>query len=151
MGSTIRSGTHTYMIDVEKLEVTSLSRTDTNWVQVDRCGHVHMYFPPDKPYNPSQRYTLPTLVAVHECAFWDDGEPYTRTHYECAICRERVHPGTTSDEYRQYIPLKTFSVDGAVVSEYEFYDAIAGDIGLPPEYRSYAWFRLPDLKPKEQG
>jgi hypothetical protein len=75
-------------VDGEAIDVTCMSRTDTNWRHVDSRGHVHCWYEgeqPAKSYRPSRRYHLPTLTLIVDYPEADDYPAVT--HYECSACR----------------------------------------------------------------
>ncbi len=131
--NTIRSPKgHTFYAHCDMLDVTSMSRPNTAWTHVDAEGHEHRWYMPlneqQTPaaayrYDPQVRYTLPTLVKVHDgWDYWEDGERTERWHYACKTCGEPVRPGYKADDYEQYIPgIKSYYVDGQLVRREEFF------------------------------
>lgn len=127
---------HTYRVESEPFDVTSLSRPDPQWVHVDAHGHEHRWYlngQPASSYSPSARYELPTLVVVREPTVIDEwGDEWTPSHYECVVCRVTVNPGTTADTCRQFVPgLRSYFLDDARVDEPTFMAAAKAD-GLIP-------------------
>ena len=72
----------------EMFDVTSLSRPDPSWKYTDKAGHVHQWHVDGQPatsYNPTKRYTVPTLVQITDVEPTD--ECPGQYHYECRECR----------------------------------------------------------------
>ena len=123
MNTVFRHNGHTYQIQTELLEVTSLSRPDLRWSFTDAAGHTHRWSPCDAPYDPSTSYTVPTTRIVQGEPYWcvDCAEDHQDSLRVCARCGEVITPGTTSDETRQFIPgMKRAFIDGVPVSKEEF-------------------------------
>ncbi len=107
------------------IDVTSMSRVDPSWRFVDPAGHEHRWYANGQPattYSPSQHYDLPTLIVVHDgLGYYEDGEEYELSHYECPQCGAHVRPGTCADSTTQYIGgLCHCRINGEFVSEDEF-------------------------------
>ncbi len=135
---------HTFDIQREMIDVTSLSRPDERWRFVDAAGHEHSWrFMRDgveiQGYNPQAQADVPTVTFVQDGVHWyDDTEsavPYG--HHECSICRERVSPAYRADDHRQYIAgLTSHYIDGQYVSREEFIDqAVAAGIAKREDFK----------------
>lgn len=120
----VKTAQHTFEMECEPIEVTSISRPDERWAYTDPSGHMHRWEWEDdkREYRPGVSASVPTVryvvdgVDVDEC-----GDEHEYGHHECVLCGAHVTIGTTADTCRQYMPgLKTYRVDGAIVSEAEF-------------------------------
>lgn len=110
-------------IEVEQIDVTTMTEPDPNWTFIDAAGHFHAY---------TKDFALPTLkrvemfvavepdtddddepVAGELDEFWDEGEAdYSYTELHCRICDENIVPGTRSTMGRKSVPgRKSWSVD----------------------------------------
>ena len=92
------------------IEVTSISRPDTNWSFTDKAGHLHRWHKrgdlvPATSYYGGYAYEVPTLKWVIDGVEYDsDGEPFNVGHSECIQCGEHIQPGKCADSTRQFIP-----------------------------------------------
>lgn len=107
------------------LEVTSLSRPNTNWLFIDAYGHEHRWYDglePATSYRPEVEYTTPTLVRVLDKTEYDeDGEPFYIYRWDCVECHETITRGFIGDDCRQFIPgIRWYQIDGRHVSPEEF-------------------------------
>lgn len=131
---------NTYRIERSMLEVTSMSRPDTDWKVLDAHGHEHRWYVesggPDghhisaSRYSPQHRYITPTLNWIHErFAYYEDGSRYSIGHYACAQCGERIeNPRTKADDCEQYVPgLARYYVNDRSVQPEEFKRLVEGD------------------------
>lgn len=85
----IRFPTGVLRIETLRIEVTSnLPRPDPHWRYTDAQGHQHT----------RTDSTYPTLQLVNEPTHWceDCEDEHTFQHYECAICKETIRPGSIS-------------------------------------------------------
>jgi hypothetical protein len=139
--SIVRTADHTFRVESDLVDVTSMHRPDPSWLFTDANGHTHRWFLGDKPavnYSPSDRYTLPSLSWVEDPpTFTEDGDEIPQGHYVCAACGETIRPGYTADDTQQFMPgLKRYYLDDRPVSEPVFMEA-AKSAGLltasPPE------------------
>jgi hypothetical protein len=88
---------------------SSGARPDPRWQATDSNGHFHAR---------AKDETYPTLKTRSEHAPCDgscggvcQGEGYTVTHYDCAICGEEVEPGSIPGPYSVVVPgLASWSV-----------------------------------------
>jgi hypothetical protein len=112
----------TFQIVADPVEVTSLRRPDPSWRFTDAAGHEHRWYADGQPadgYQPTKRYTVPSIVRVEDEPASDDYPAIS--HDECLLCRARVKPGYTADTHAQFIPgIRRCYINGQPVSEDEF-------------------------------
>lgn len=125
--SVIHIGNDLFEYGCDMVDVTSISRPDTNWRFVDKADHEHRWHVVGKgvatSYDPNNRHEVPGLVWVKDGVEYldDDGEPHYYGHSECAVCGDRVNPGYTPDDTRQFIPgLRYYRINGKHVDRDEF-------------------------------
>lgn len=144
MGSTHRIGGHTFDYRCNMVDVTSMSRPDTDWRFTDKEGHLHHWFIngviPEQ-YRPDNKYQLDSLVWVKDGEeYWeDDSEPHDVGHHECRWCGEHITPRYRADDHTQYIAgLQHYRIDGVTVDKDEFMQRLeqartaALNRGVPP-------------------
>lgn len=74
-------------VDVELIPITTnIPEPDPAWRFVDGEGHGHFYDPTAKNYPTLRWVSLPCTMGHDDC----DSEGY----HECAVCGERITPGT---------------------------------------------------------
>jgi len=118
-------GGHTFEVQCDMIDVTSMSRPDTDWRYTCRGGGLHAWYRDQAPassYRPEARYHTPTLRWVHDgWGYYEDGERYEIGHHECAQCGEHITPRRTADTSQQFVPgLRHYFADGVPVSKEEF-------------------------------
>ena len=133
-GNKLHANGHTWEVYMEPVEVTSLHRPDPDWTFTDSAGHIHRWDPPGA-YRPLVHYSLPTLKGVTDFAgvYDEQGEMLEPPiwHWECRQCGQRVDPGYTADQYRQYVAgLKHYLIDDRHVS-FEEFKRFAIEAGMP--------------------
>jgi hypothetical protein len=133
-----RIGSDVFESGCELIDVSMMSRPDTNWLFTDAAGHVHRWHEvgssePAQSYQPEWAYEVPTLRWVVDDRWIDeDGEERETGHSECVQCGEHVTPRHTSDTTRQMIPgLRWYRINGQSVSEDEFKRLATGRTDRP--------------------
>lgn len=138
MSRSVYKDGHTYEINVDMIDVTSIHRPDTGWRHTDSHGHLHQWYDGDAPavrYDPSTKYSVPSIIWIKDGEYWDDDMEEMRPygHNECSQCHDRLEPVYTADSFRQHVPgLKSYLIDGEPVSEEEF-KRRATEAGLWPK------------------
>jgi hypothetical protein len=141
--SAIFLGGRRFEVQSDPIDVTSMSRPDPSWKVSDPAGHVHQWHSamaggPATSYHPADSYSLPTLIAITERAYWPDGDPYDAViGYRCLSCGfvlDRADwPRRVADISRQFIHgVRCFLVDGVSVTASEF-KRLALEAGAPAE------------------
>jgi len=120
-------GPHTFTIDTDLVEVTSLCRPDVGHSMTDPSGHTHRWCTPDgtpaSSYTPSVTYTMPSLVWVKDGEAWyeDEDESHDVGHHECGICGAHVEPKYVADTDSQYVSgISHYRIDGMEVTLEEY-------------------------------
>lgn len=116
---------HTYEVTCDLIDVTSMSRPDTDWRYICGEGGMHSWFvdqAPARRYEGELRYTVPTLRWVKDgVGYFEDGEPYDIGHHECAQCGEHIEPRFTADTNTVYMRgIEHYTIDDVSVSKEEF-------------------------------
>lgn len=99
-------------VEVEAIEVTTLTKPDPSWSTVDRAGHFHATAPVQE--RGLRRVEYPTLdvrSVHHDCAGCEDDEEcegYDVSEYACRICGETVSPGVLANMFREMAPGRTY-------------------------------------------
>jgi hypothetical protein len=87
-----RIGSDVFESGCELIDVSMMSRPDTNWLFTDAAGHVHRWHEvgssePAQSYQPEWAYEVPTLRWVVDDRWIDeDGEERETGHSECVQC-----------------------------------------------------------------
>lgn len=95
-------------VDVEQIEVMTMTEPDPTWEHVDPAGHYHARTK-DGGYP-----TLHTHSEHVDCTDpgGDDCDGYDITTYHCIVCDAEVKPGSRPTTFRKYIPgRETWSVE----------------------------------------
>jgi len=123
---------HTFGVERDLLEVTSLHRPDPTWQYTDAAGHVHQWHTGRivaTSYRPDVHYHIPTLVLIVDVPATE--EYPAATHHECRQCGETIEPGYRADDHTQYIGgTMRYYVDDRPVQKSEFIEW-AKRVGLP--------------------
>jgi hypothetical protein len=121
MNQRIEHDGHVLEIEQSRIDVSSSSpRPSPYWKFTDAAGHQHAYD------TEARRY--PTLAIKEGEPYWDDdlADEVTDSWYECALCGERITPGTYVSSVREYEPGPLYaSIDGEPVTEQQANDFIA--------------------------
>lgn len=108
----------TLEVETERIEfTTALPQPDPRWTYTDRAGHEHSY---GQRGSAADRY--PTLERRESEPYWcsDCDDEHTDVWFECALCGERINPGTVVDTSPQYTAGRTtYLIDGHPVTEVE--------------------------------
>lgn len=91
---------------------TALPQSDPKWTFTDAAGHPHAYGGQDLQY--------PTLVIKSGEPYWceDCEDEHVDEWYECALCGEKIRPGTHVDTSPKQIPgLRSATIDGEPATE----------------------------------
>lgn len=114
------------MIEIRRdlIDVASNHRPDLSWKFKDALGHLHRWYNGETlaiRYSASNTYHVPSVEwIVTGTAYYPDGTPYEIGYHQCRTCKEKIHPGYTSDRTSQYIAGESrFFVDGREVSKEE--------------------------------
>lgn len=99
-------------VEVEQIDVTTMTEPDPNWTFIDAAGHFHAY---------TKEFALPTLKRVEVYVDADqvegldedyDEDDYAIVELHCRICDENIVPGTRPTMGSKSVPGRmSWSVD----------------------------------------
>jgi hypothetical protein len=103
----------TINIEIEQIDVTTMTEPDPTWTFIDAAGHFHAY---------TKDFMLPTLKAVEvyvavepgddEDDDYEEEQGYSYYEQRCRICDEVIAPGTQSTVGPKYAAgRKSWTVD----------------------------------------
>lgn len=110
MRNEYRHGDDTLVVEAPVERITALTGPDKNWRYTDARGHVHEW---DDGY-PTLRWVIDEVTWCADCR-----EEHEHGHYECALCGERIEPGTTGPVTHLIEGAPSYMLNGEPITESE--------------------------------